>query len=150
MAQLDKRTLDLFADWTPPRVAVGGEVVRAHPDVDARVSLAVAQTLRDCGRPRDEVAAAMAAYLGRPVPVATLNNYASAGQEGHCISLARAVALVAATHDPRPLADELAPLGWAVVETRHLHAVRASLARQRAAELTRLARQEEALWRTVS
>ncbi|GEO83057.1 hypothetical protein ROR02_31880 [Pararhodospirillum oryzae] len=112
--------------------------------------MAIADALRACGRPRDEIAAAMAAYLGRPVSPHTLNNYASAGQEGHCISLARSVALVAATHDPRLIADQLAPLGWAVIETRHVHAIRAGLARQRAAELTRIAREEEALWRAVS
>lgn len=116
MARRDGGTLDLFHDWAPPQVAVTAEP-SAHPDIKARISMAVSQTLRDCGRSREVIAEEMG------VSPNTLNNYASAGQEGHSIRLDQAIALVAATGDPRVLAQELAPLGFAVIPERFLGAV---------------------------
>ncbi|MCF8483333.1 MAG: DNA transposition protein [Rhodospirillum sp.] len=123
MPPRDRHTLDLFRDWTPPEVAVRVGRERLHPDIEARISQAISETLKDCGKGRGSVAEEMGAYLGQPVTANVLNNYASPGQDGHRISLSRAFALIAATGDPRVLALELEPLGFAIIPDRFLGAV---------------------------
>lgn len=139
--------------WTPPQAEMafdGNDVRSATPG--GRISRAVAMALRDCGRPRTEVAAAMSAFLGERVSPNMIDAYASVARGLHQISLTRFMALVHVTRDRRllqMLADEM---GWAVVERRHLPLIQVAAIREREdalkAErkaLARLAKREGAL-----
>lgn len=97
MSRRDRLTPDLF-DWQPPRVAVGFAKEQLPGNrVASRISRAIALALKDCGKPRAEVARLMSVELGYPISEATLDAYASEAKEGHKISLERFIALVAAT-----------------------------------------------------
>lgn len=65
--------------------------------LDRTVAAAVARILKDDVRSREEVAGAMSALLDETVSKAMLDAYASESREGHNISAARLLALVAAT-----------------------------------------------------
>lgn len=103
----------------------------------ARISRAVTVALRDCGKPRAQVARAMSAFLGETVSPAMLDAYASVAREGHRISLPRFLALIHATGDRRLLEMLAAPQGWAVIERRHLPLI----------EVAQIREQEDALRR---
>lgn len=121
----DTATVDLFADYEPPAVAVRYDddaPVRAS-SVAATIARAVSRTLKDDGRSRGEIAEAMSEYLGEHFSEHMLNAYASAARETHTISLERAAALCAVTGDARLIGEVLQPLGLAVVPERYLGAV---------------------------
>ncbi|WP_153343776.1 DNA transposition protein [Roseospira navarrensis] len=119
----DTRTADLLA-WAPPEVVqtFAPDQVRAA-SLRAQVSRAVAAALRDCDTPRDEIAAAMGAYLGEPVPKTALDGYASEAREDHTISVLRLMALVHATGDVRLLQMLAEPFHHMVVDARHQEAI---------------------------
>lgn len=97
MTRRDRLTPDLF-DWQPPRVAVGFEPEQlAGNRLGSKISRAVALALRECGKPRADIAARMSEELGYPVSVDMLDAYASEAKESHRITLERYVALVTAT-----------------------------------------------------
>jgi hypothetical protein len=101
MTRRDRLTPDLF-DWQPPRVAVGFEKEQLPGNrIASRISRAVALALKECGKPRSEVARLMSEELGYPISEATLDAYASEAKESHKISLERFIALIMATgcHD---------------------------------------------------
>jgi hypothetical protein len=119
-------------DWTPPQA----EIAFDHHDVRSaspagRIARAVAVALRDCGRSRTETAAAMSEYLGERVPPAMMDAYASVARTLHQIPLTRFLALVHATRDRRLLQMLAEPMGWAVVERRHLPLIAAAQIRER-------------------
>lgn len=93
----DPLTPDLF-DWKPPQVAVGlpSEATRGGT-LPNQIARAVAQTLKDCGQSREEVAGAMSAYLDQSVSKNMLDAYASPSREEHRITLERSVALIEAS-----------------------------------------------------
>ena len=120
----DDRTLDLL-NWKPPAVAVRFEDesrVRAA-SLAHRISRSVSETLKDDGRSRAEIAAAMSDFLGEPVSENMLNAYAAAGREEHNISLERAEALLHATGDSRIFGDILLRHGFAAIPRRFLAAI---------------------------
>lgn len=93
----DRATADLF-DWQPPKVAAGFAPEQLPGGrLASRISRALGLALKDCGRSRTEVAAAMSAELGYTVSPDMLDAYASEAKESHRISLERFIALVAAT-----------------------------------------------------
>ena len=97
MTRRDRLTPDLF-DWQPPRVAVGFEKEQLPGNrIASRISRAIALALKECGKPRSEVARIMSQELGYPVSEATLDAYASEAKESHKISLERFIALIMAT-----------------------------------------------------
>ncbi|WP_085588228.1 hypothetical protein [Thalassospira sp. MCCC 1A01428] len=148
----DDGTLDLFTDWTPPKIAVRFEDearVRAN-SVAERVSRMVAEVLRDAEMSRADIAGAMGEFLGKPVSKAMLDAYAGQARGDHNISLARAVALVAATKDARVIGSELEPLGLAVVPRRDLHGLRHLAWQERSRKAQAMADAEYQMWKGLA
>jgi hypothetical protein len=125
-------------DWTPPQasLAFAEQDIRAAT-LSARISRAVAAALRDCQRPRRDIAAAMSGYLGEAVSVAMLDAYASQARDAHRISVPRFLALMHATGDRRLLEMLAEPMGWAVIERRHLPLIEVAALREREDDLRR-------------
>lgn len=112
--------LDLLS-WDP------GEIVRQYDEtrvraasLRSRIARSVAETLRDCGRSRAEVARRMSVFLGSEISKPMLDAYASEAREGHSISFERLIALVDATGDVRPLQMAAALFDHSVVDDRYL------------------------------
>ncbi|MGB0695399.1 MAG: phage regulatory CII family protein [Rhodospirillaceae bacterium] len=146
MGYRDSKTLDLFgADpigaMETPQVAYRCDTARLHPDIEARISQVIAETLRESGKTRSEIAK----KLG--VTEAVLNNWASPGREKNNIPLAKAIELIAATGDPRVIAAELAPLGFAIVPEHFLGAIEESIIANRVKQLRALQKEANAKWR---
>lgn len=98
------RTLDLL-DWQPREADVrryDEDRVRAS-SLRARITHAVAETLRDCEHDRGEIARRMSEWLGEDVSKNMLDAYASEARDDHSISYLRLLALVHVTGDIRPL-----------------------------------------------
>lgn len=113
-------------DWVPasPVIAYVAERVRAAT-LARSVSKAVSETLKSCGRSRAEVARAMSDYLdGDTVTENVLNAYASESRADLIISITRLDALIAVTKDRRLLELLAARHGWAVIDRRHLPAIK--------------------------
>ena len=139
--------------WEPPQaeIAFAWEQVRSASPA-GRIARAVAVALKECGRTRTEVAAAMSEFLGERVSPNMIDGYASVARTLHQIPLTRFLALIHATRDRRLLQMLAEPMGWAVVERRHLPLIAAAQIREREdalkAErkaLVRLAKREGAL-----
>lgn len=131
--------------WTAPQaeMAFDEKSVRGAT-LDARIARAVSVALSECGKARAAVAREMSAYLGEAVSPAMLDAYASVARAAHRISVSRLMALVHVTGDRRLLQLLAEPMGWAVVERRHLSLIEVALIREREDELRR---QREALMR---
>lgn len=124
--------------WTPPQAEMAfaeGDVRGAT--VAARMARAVSVAMQESGKPRAQIAREMSAYLGEPVSVAMLDAYASTAREAHRISLPRVLALLHATGDRRLLQMLAEPMGWAVIERRHLPLIEVALLREHEDELRR-------------
>lgn len=135
----DTSTLDLFRDFEP------APVVPRFEDADVRawsrsrsLSRAVALTLDEDGRSREEIAEALSERLGERVSKAMLDNYAAQEKE-HAISALRLVGLVAVTGDARALNLLLAEAGLIAIDRKY----EALLRRERARELRERLEQEE-------
>ncbi|MEG9884150.1 MAG: hypothetical protein V6Z86_05955 [Hyphomicrobiales bacterium] len=133
----DPLTLDLFA-WTPPPVTRRFEAVQVRAaGLRGSLARAVATSLKECGRTREDVARDMTAYLGEDVPKTMLDAYASQAREDHTISALRLVALIHATRDIR-LLNLIADLfGWAVVPQKYLPAIEEAVLADKIEELSR-------------
>jgi len=140
-------------DWTPPQAALAFDErdVRGA-SLTARIARAVSVAMRSCGRSRPAIAREMSCYLGEDVSSAMLDAYASTARDGHNISAARLLALIHATGDRRLLQLLAEPMGWAVVERKHLVLIELAAAREqeealrrRREALARKARSEGAL-----
>lgn len=125
-------------DWQPP------ETVRRFPEEQvraatfaARVSRAVAVALADADAEREAIAARMSSFLGERVSPAMLDAYASQARDDHRISVPRLMALLHATRDRRLLELLAEPLGWAVIERRHLPLIEVAAIREHEDELRR-------------
>lgn len=125
-------------DWQPP------EAVKRFPEEQvraatfaARVSRAVAVALADADAEREAIAARMSSYLGERVSPAMLDAYASQAREDHRISVPRLMALLHATRDRRLLELLAEPMGWAVIERRHLPLIEVAAIREHEDELRR-------------
>lgn len=125
-------------DWQPP------ETVRRFPEEQvraatfaARVSRAVAVALADADAEREAIAARMSSFLGERVSPAMLDAYASQAREDHRISVPRLMALLHATRDRRLLELLAEPMGWAVIDRRHLPLIEVAAIREHEDELRR-------------
>lgn len=127
-------------DWQPPEpvASFAPERVRAANLGDG-IARAVAAALRDADVGRDEIAARMSAFLGEPVPRSMLDAYASEARRTHPIPVTRLIALIHATRDRRLLQLIAEPMGWAVIERRHLPLIELAAVQDRAEELRRRA-----------
>lgn len=83
--------------------------------VDARVARTVAEVLKNDDRDRLVIAAAMSVLLDEEVSKAMLDAYASPARDGHNISFARMLALIAVTNRFDLLDRELRAIGAAVL-----------------------------------
>ncbi|WP_439596493.1 DNA transposition protein [Falsiroseomonas sp.] len=133
--------------WEPPQTVLAFEEAEVRGStLAARISRAVSVALRDCGKPRKQVARIMGEFLGEEVSPAMLDAYASVGRDQHRISMLRLMALLHATGDRRLLEILAEPMGWAVIERHHLPLIRAAALREREDELRR---EREALMRSA-
>lgn len=125
-------------EWQPPETVVAFEPAHVRAaTVAASIARAVAATLRDCSLPRDDVAQRMSAYLGERVSKAMLDAYASEARREHAIPVTRLIALMHATGDRRLLQLLAEPLGWAVIERKHLPMIEVAAIREKEDELRR-------------
>jgi hypothetical protein len=125
-------------DWQPPEAVTRfpEEQVRAA-SFAARVSRAVAVALADADVDRETIAARMSSFLGERVSPAMLDAYASQAREDHRISVPRLMGLLHATRDRRLLELIAEPMGWAVIERRHLPLIEVAAIREHEDELRR-------------
>ena len=125
-------------DWQPPEAVkrFPEEQIRAA-NFSARVSRAVAVALADCDAEREAIAARMSVFLSERVSPAMLDAYASQAREDHKISVPRFLALLHATRDRRLLELLAEPMGWAVIERRHLPLIEVAAIREHEDELRR-------------
>lgn len=129
--------LDLLG-WAPsePVVAFDPRTVRAA-SLAASISKAVSQSLKSCGRPREQVAERMSAYLDEQVSKTMLDAYASEARGEHIINIVRFIALIEATGDRRLLNLIAELFGWAVIEQRYLPAIELAERMEKRAEMDR-------------
>ena len=132
-------------DWAPAAPYAEADVRAAS--LAGRMSRAVAQTLRDCGLDRAEVARRMSAFLGETVSVAMLNAYASQAREDHGISATRLQALMHATGDTRPLELLGQPFDLAVIPRRLLPMIELAEVHE---QMEMLKRRKDALRRSAT
>ncbi len=141
--------LDLLT-WQPPEAVARFEdhIVRSAT-IAGRIAHGVAASLRDAagrGLTRADIAKRMSLYLGTAVSKAMLDAYASEAREEHVISLPRLMALLHVTGDRRLLELLAEPMGWAVIDRRHLPLIQLAAVQERRDEL---ARQADALRRAA-
>lgn len=129
--------LDLLG-WEPsqPVTAYEPHTVRAA-SLAASISKAVSQSLKQCGRSREQVAERMSAYLSEQVSKPMLDAYASEARGEHIINVVRFVALIEATGDRRLLNLIAELFGWAVIEQRYLPAIELAERMEKRAEMDR-------------
>ncbi len=94
----DPNTLDMFTDWQPPQVAVTlPPEVTTGGNLASQIARAVSRALKASELSREQIAEAMAGYLGEEVSKNMLDAYASEARESHRITLERFVALIHVT-----------------------------------------------------
>ena len=143
----DPLTPDLFS-WSPPPVTRRFEArkVRAA-GLRGSLARAVATSLKECGRTREDVAREMAAYLGEDCPKTMLDAYASQAREDHTISAVRLVALIHATRDIRLLNLIAEPFGWAAIPKKYLPAIEEAVLTDKIEELSRRKTRARQTWK---
>lgn len=129
--------LDLLG-WAPsePVVAFDPHTVRAA-SLAASISKAVSQSLKSCGRPREQVAERMSTYLSEQVSKTMLDAYASEARGEHIINIVRFIAVIEATGDRRLLELIASLFDWAVIERRYLPAISMAQKLEKRVELDR-------------
>ena len=124
----DQNTLDLLEDWAPPAIVKRYEEDRVRTSsLRARIARAVAETLHDFETDRDEIAATMSEWLGEPVTVNMLNNYASEAQVDHTIPYLRLLALIHVTRDVRLLQIGAEMFGHVVTDEKYMNWIRVGM-----------------------
>ncbi|MEP2706237.1 MAG: hypothetical protein ABJQ71_22745 [Roseibium sp.] len=124
----DPFTIDMFSDWTPPRISVGfapGEIPGKR--LSSRISRAVAKALRDCDKDRATIAGQMSERLGYAVSVSTIDAYASEAKTDHNITVERFIALVHATGKTALLGFLAEDFGLAVVPRQYENVIELAL-----------------------
>ena len=143
----DTQTLDLLS-WQPPALVRRYDERRVRAaNLRDKIALAVAETLKECGMPRDEVARRMEEWLGERVSASTLDAYASQARDDHSISLLRVLALLHVTGDVRLLQLGAEMFGHAVIPARYLAAAREAMTRAQIDNLKKVAKAERRSWR---
>jgi hypothetical protein len=128
---------ELFG-WSPPQAALAFDERQVRGGtLAAQLSRAVSVALQDAKMSRRVIAQRMSDYLGEAVTPAMLDAYASVARDAHRISMPRFVALVHATGDRRLLELLAQPMGWAVIERRHLPLIEVAAIREQEDELRR-------------
>lgn len=143
----DRLTADLF-EWKPPQVAVGFDSNKIPGNrIASRISRAVALALKECGKPRSEIARLMSVELGHPISEATLDAYASEAKESHKISLERFIALIMATgcHELLGFITEI--FGHVVVPERYASLIELHLLEEHEQEIARRKQAVAARWK---
>ena len=116
----DTTTPDLLA-WEPPRMVERFDEARVRsPSLRSRIARAVGETLKSCEIPRDEIAAAMSAWMGEDISLNMLNAYASEAREDQTISYLRLLALVHVTGDTRLLQLGADMFSHSIIADRYL------------------------------
>ena len=121
-ARGDNHTLDLLG-WEPPSVVERYDEVRVRASsLRSRIAKGVAQTLKECGMPREQIADRMSAWLGEGEAVSKnmLDAYASEAREEQTISLLRLAALVHVTGDVRLLQLIAEMFGHSVIDDKYV------------------------------
>ena len=137
----DDRTLDLL-NWEPPEVVRRFDEERVRTStLRAKIARAVSETLRDCDRSRESIAAGMSDWLGEDVTKNMLDAYASEAREEHTIPYLRLLALVHVTGDVRLLQVGAEMFGHVVAEDRYVGWIRVGMEADRRDQARRL--QEE-------
>ena len=139
MTKRDGNTLDLFRDYEPtPVVARFDEADIKAFSRQRRLSKAIARTLDEAEKSREELARLLSEAVGETVSKGMLDNYASP-EKPHSIPAIRLAGLVAVTGDARALNTLLSDAGLIVVEAKY----EALLRREKARELRVLLEREE-------
>ncbi|MCW5708711.1 hypothetical protein [Shinella sp.] len=138
--QRDPFTVDLFRDYTPAPVVdrFDDEEVKAW-SLAGRLAKAVALTMEESGKSREQLAAELSEITKASVSKAMLDAYASQAREQHSISALRLAALAVATGDARAFNVLLEEAGLIVVPKKY----EALLRRERAKEMREMLDREE-------
>lgn len=140
--------LDLFRDATPQPVVARHDPERVRAaTLPMLLARAIAETLKDCGMTRAEVAEAMSSRLGETVTEAMLNKYASTASESHTIPAHRLIALTAVTGDARILNALLAEAGLIAIPEKYEALIRREMAKEALDKLNREIGAADAEWR---
>jgi len=132
----DRSTLDLFKDLEPTPVVPRFEDEEVRAWSPARtLSRAIALTLEEDGRTREEIAAALSDQVGEKVSKAMLDAYASQ-EKGNAISALRLIGLVAVTGDARALNLLLAEVGMIAVDAKYEALLRREMAEEAIQRMT--------------
>lgn len=131
----DRSTLDLFQDWTPPRVAVAPVAEDVRGPMDLQIARLIKRALE--GRDRAEVAAEMSAILGRSIAGTTLDAWASPAKASNRIPLDAWAALIEVTNDMRLLGWLPEAHGYVVVPARYADLIELHLLEEHEAEIQR-------------
>lgn len=103
--------------------------------MDARIARTVAEALKDDERDRAIIAAEMSLLLDEEVSKAMLDAYASPARDGHNISFARMLALIAVTNRHDLLDREVREIGAAVLVGEEIKAAKVGHLRSKIARL---------------
>lgn len=143
----DLLTPDLFAGLDPEPVVARFEEGEVRAWSKARtLSRAIAVTLEEDGRSRDEIAEELSERIGERVSRAMLDNYASQ-EKDHAISAMRLVGLVAVTGDARPLNLLLGELGLIAIDAKYEALLRRELADEAIARMEAIRDGADAEWK---
>lgn len=144
----DPFTVDLFSELKPAPVVdrFDDEEVKAW-SLDGRLAKAVALTMEESGKTREQLAAAMSEATKANVSKAMLDAYASQAREQHSISALRLAALVAITGDARAFNVLLEEAGLIVVPKKYEALLRRERAREMLEKLEREEKAADAEWR---
>ncbi|MEQ8585126.1 MAG: DNA transposition protein [Thalassobaculaceae bacterium] len=127
-------TFDLLG-WTPPDPAIrfDADDIRAK-DIQTKIARAVSSSLKQSRMDREEVARRMSEYLGKEVPLHTLNAYASQ-EKPHEITHTRLIALAHALQDWRLLSIGAEEMDCIVVPKEYGDLIRLALISERVKEM---------------
>jgi hypothetical protein len=143
----DDKTMNLF-NWTPPQPAKAfePEKVRAA-DLRATFCRGMSLALKECGKPREQVAEEMGSFLGEGCPKNMLDKYVSEASEDHSVTLVRFSALVHATRDMRLLQMLAQQFGWAVIPEKFLPAIEEAVLADKIEELQQRQKMARRTWK---
>jgi hypothetical protein len=123
MKNRDDRQPDLLS-WTAPTPVERFDPLQVRAaSLAVKLKRSIAEALRtqtEKGFDRDQIALAMADFLGEDLPKSALDGWCSEAREEHMPSLVRFVALLHATFDARLLQVIADQIGMAVIEKRWL------------------------------
>lgn len=112
-------TFELFGDLPEAMPKFEKEDVRAGT-IEGKIALAVSRILKDDGRSREDIASAMADWLGdTKMSKPMLDAYSSSAREEYKITVARFWALLEVTKDVRLLQEIAQSIGYVVMEERY-------------------------------